>query len=469
MRHLKYIPVILFGLLLQHNINAQTKVLENYIKTGIDNNLALKQKHNSYEKSLEALREAKGLFYPDISLNARYSISEGGRTFVLPIGDLMNPVYSTLNGITSAMALSGQIPPTGIFPDTSINNELINFLRPTEHETKLRLVQPIVNTQIWNNYKIKQELINVQKADVDTYRRQLVADIKSAYFSYLKTIELIELLENTTILVNENYRVNQKLFDNHKVTYDIVLRAKAEISKIDQQKAEAEKNNHMAAAYFNFLLNRPLNEEIESTKWEEIKLNSFDIESASNSALNKREELQATSIYSKVADYNINMNKQTKLPTITAVVDYGLQGETYDFNNIDDQDYMMASFILKWDLFKGFQNQSKTQQAIIDKQIIEKQHHALQDQIKLQVINAYYELEASHKLIIASENEIESLQKAFNLVNKKYIIGKVNLLEFIDARTSMTNAQHKLIIAKYDYFIKLAEFEKVTASYLFNE
>ena len=54
------------------------EVLEEYVKYGLDNNLALQQKQTGYEKSLEALREARGLFYPSLSLGARYTAAEGG-------------------------------------------------------------------------------------------------------------------------------------------------------------------------------------------------------------------------------------------------------------------------------------------------------------------------------------------------------------------------------------------------------
>lgn len=62
--------IIIIGSIIafQGNFFAQDKVLDNYVKSGLENNLALKQKYNTYEKSIEALREAKGLFYPDISL-----------------------------------------------------------------------------------------------------------------------------------------------------------------------------------------------------------------------------------------------------------------------------------------------------------------------------------------------------------------------------------------------------------------
>jgi len=403
------VPQVLLGL----TIFAQENILENYIEEGLESNLALQEKYNSYQKSILALEEAKGLFMPDISFNLRYSVTQGGRTIELPIGDLMNPVYSTLNGITGAMALSGQIPPTSIFPDTSINNEQINFLRPTEHETKLRMVQPLINTQIWNNYKIKKEFINIEKADAETYKRYLVAEIKTAYFNYLSTEKIIELLNNTQKLVNENYRVNQKLYENDKITYDIVLRSKAEIDKLQQQIAEANKNQKVARSYFNFLLNKPLNQEIIPSDWDTVLTANLDIDYAYQQALNNREELQAMKSYLTISGRTINLNKSDKLPSVTAVVDYGLQGAKYEFDNLDDQDYLIASVILKWDLFKGFQNNSKIQQSEIDLKIMEDKQRELTDHINLQVTRAFYDAEAAFKAIISAQSETENLKLAF--------------------------------------------------------
>jgi len=52
--------------------------LEQYIQQGLASNLALQQKEFSFEKSLQALREAKGMFLPTIGVEARYSAAGGG-------------------------------------------------------------------------------------------------------------------------------------------------------------------------------------------------------------------------------------------------------------------------------------------------------------------------------------------------------------------------------------------------------
>ena len=88
-------------LIIPASLNGQ-QILNDYVKYGIDNNLMLKQKQAGYKKSIEALREARALFYPNISFNARYTVSEGGRVIEFPVGDLLNPVYSTLNTLTAS-------------------------------------------------------------------------------------------------------------------------------------------------------------------------------------------------------------------------------------------------------------------------------------------------------------------------------------------------------------------------------
>ena len=433
-------------LILMSYLPAQNNILEKYIREGLQSNLTLKQKQSSYQKSIFALKEAKSLFLPNLSLNARYSVADGGRVIEFPVGDMLNQVYSTLNQLTS----------TNRFPQ--IKNEEIQFMRPTEHETKLRLVQPIFNPQIHYNSKIKSELINVEKADVESYKRELVSEIKTAYFNYLKTIHVLKLTGKTTELLKENIRVNERLFANDKITIDNVYRSKAELSKLEQNIAEAVKYNKSAKAYFNFLLNKPLESDIEISDETKISFLETELHNSQENAINNREELFKIISYANANDYNLKMNKLNKAPTFTAVVDYGFQGEKYKFT--DDDDFIMASFVLSWDLFKGFQNKAKIQQAAIDKQIIETKYKETENQIKLQVINSYYELEAAEKAIIAAKQQALSAKKSFEIINKKYKQGQANLIQFIDARTTMTNAEYNVIITTYDYKIKYAEFER---------
>jgi len=423
-------------------------VLEGYISYGLENNLALKQKQSDYERSIEALREARGLFYPGISFNARYTVSEGGRTIDFPVGDLLNPVYATLNALTSS----------SLFP--VIENQTINFLRPNEHETKMRLVQPIFNTHIYYNSKIKKELTYIGGMDVEQYRRELTAEIKKAYYNAAMTDALVSMLADTRRLLVENTRVNRKLLDNDKVTADYVYRSEAELNKFDQELRNAEKNRTLAKAWFNFLLNKPLTDTVIIQQPEAFPaLVSMEDDYAS-AAIENREEIKKLENYGKITGLQVKMNRSRKLPDLFAVADYGFQGEEYAFNM--EQDYMQASAVLTWNLFEGFSNKARIRQAVIQNEMAGSELEEAKKQIELQVIQAVNELSAADKGIAAAGSQMRNARESFRIIEKKYGEGQSSLIEYIDARATMTQSEENLIISKFNYLSAFAEFERVT-------
>jgi len=442
--------LILF-ILFTVNISGQETILEAYVRQGLENNLALKQKESNYEKSLAALSEARAMFFPDVSLNARYSVAEGGRMIEFPVGDLLNPVYSTLN-----MFLAEDKFPM-------IENREFTFLREHEHETKISVVQPLVDPRIYYNQKISQQLSEVQKADAGSFRRQLVAEIKTAYFNWLKTLRIEQLLNATKKLLEENVRVNKSLYKNDKVTIDNVYRSRAELSRLEQQIAESTRARQVAAAYFNFLLNRPLEEEIIEQELFDSVVVTLNLPAAHQNALENREELEMLESYARANDYLLSLNHSKKIPSIYGAVDYGFQGEEYQFT--DEYDYVLASIVLKWELFHGFENKAAISQAKIERDIRKTQIEETKEQIRLQVIRSFYDLQASERSIIAAEQSLASAKKAFEVTDRKYREGQASLIEYIDARTTMTNAEQNLIISRYDHYIRYAEFERVACLY----
>jgi len=437
--------------------------LDRYIDEALASNIALQQKELSYDKSLAALDEAKANFFPVLSLQARYSVARGGRAFEIPVGDLVNPLYQNLNALND---LAGSVSED--FPDIPtyqpIDNVQENFLREEEHETKLRVVWPVFNSAIIYNQRIKDNLTQVEKISVDIYKRELVKEVKTGYFNYLKAGEAFELYQNTLDLVEENLRTTRSLYENHKVTVDEVYAAEAQVKEVEQDLAVAEKNKAVAQAYFNFLLNRDYDTEIELGETTFGIENVVAVDEARQTAIQNRDELKQLSYYLAVAENKIKLDKGGYLPNLNLVADYGFQGTEYSFG--DEDDFAQGSLVLSWDLFNK-QTSAKVQQSRIEQAITNKRQEEARQQIGLEVVQAFHEVQAALKSIDLAEAQVESAEKAFKLVDKKYSQGQANRVQFTDARTRLTNAEQQLIIARYDHQIRIAELEKAMATYPF--
>lgn len=444
MKRLLTILLIIFPV-----VAASQQALDDYVVLGLSNNLALKQKEISYRKSLEALREARGLFYPNLSLGARYTVADGGRVIDLPIGTMLNPVYSTLNALTS----SNSFPMTG--------DMQIRFLRPTEHETRLRLTQPLFNTSVYYNAKIRRELSVLESEDVAQYRRELKAEIKKAYYNAASADGVLKMLTATRKLLTENIRVNRKLIENGKATYDYLYRSEAELGKFDQELRSAVKNREVASAYFNFLLNRPLGDSIVFMLPDKYPSLSGIAGNYAEVALANREEISRLKANITVTGLEKQLYSSAYLPDLFMVVDYGYQGEKYRFNR--ENDYMIASAVMTWNIFSGFQKKARVKEAALDSDMAAERLEEVKKQIELQVLSVLSELSSAEQGMNAAEARLRNAREGFRLVNRKYEEGQASLLEFIDARVSMTQAEENLIISRFAYLSAFAEFEKTIA------
>lgn len=428
------------------------QVLQNYLTIGIENNLALKQKEVDYKIANQSLKEAKGLFFPDISLNARYTVAQGGRVIEFPIGDLMNPVYQSLNQLM-------QLPQANQFP--MLENESFPFYRPQEQETKVSLVQPVFNAKLNANYKLKKEQLAISGSQIKQYQNELTFEIKKAYFNYLKTVEVLKLLNETKELVAENLRVNQKLVENNMATKDVVLRAQTEVSKLDVQLNEAHKNNQMAQSYFNFLLNRSLDTSIEVDS--SITANVLPSEQTLLvKAFSNREELKQMEIGNKVFDQLAKVNSAENIPAVFLAADYGFQGEEYSFTNKDD--YAMVTLALKWTIFNGATNKAKHDQALLQKEQLQIKNEEVKRMIQLELREAILDFNLKKKNLIVVQNQANESNESYRMLQKKYKNGTASYIELLDAQNTKTQAELASIIMQYEQLNSLAALEKMIGS-----
>ena len=430
--------------------HAQNGILEQYIQESLKSNLQLKQEQLNIEKSLAGLYQSRSLFFPQLSFNTSYTLANGGRKITIPVGDLMNPVYSTLNQLTG----------NDNFPQ--IENSTTQFLPNNFHDTKLRVIQPLFNSDIYYGYKAQKELISVQHAQKNAYENQLRFSVTSAYLLYLQSEEAISILDATKNFLHELVRFNEKLYLNDKVTRDVLLSSQYELTKIDQQLSEAEKNNQSALSYFNFLLNRDWTSEIIKDTLMISPVQNESIQTLAQQAWENREELKQLQGASRVNDALVSMANSNKfLPQLSAVADIGYQGFHYQFD--DEQRYALVQFNLAWDLFKGGEKKSKLRQYQFDQQILENKLEQTRRQIELEVIQAYNELTAAEKSFVASQAGVESAEKAFHIMNVKYREGKAVLIELMDAKNKLTLSQLSLSVNRFELLRKEAALQKAVA------
>jgi outer membrane protein len=230
-------------------------VIDEYVRLGLESNLGLRSQTLEVERQLALLDAARGRFFPTLAVDARYTRAEGGRVIELPLGTLLNPVYSTLNDL---LAAQGQSPAFG-----QIEDQTIPFLRDREQDSRITLRQPLYAPAIPAAVDAQRSSLEASEFARSSVARRLKRDVTVAYLDWLRASKSVRIVEASETLLAENLRVNDSLFRNGKITQDQVLRARAELLEVQQQAREARNLTDQARSFLNFLLNRPLDRPLE--------------------------------------------------------------------------------------------------------------------------------------------------------------------------------------------------------------
>jgi outer membrane protein TolC len=426
---------------------AQTR-LDSYIQIGLENNEVVKQQNFDINKSMYALQEARALFYPTVSLNANYTKADGGRTIDIPIGNLLNPVYSSLNQITNSNA----------FP--TLQNQSVLLNPDNFYDAKIHTTMPLLNFEIIYNKRIRSQQSSLQKIELEIYQRELVKEIKIAYYKYLQSLEGVTIYEQALNLVKENQRVNQALFKNEKINRTAVLRSDNEVLRIEANLETAKQNSNNAKAYFNFLINRKLDTEIEADTQNENLPGLMLEENTKN-----REELKKLDL---VQELNGNVGRLTKsywFPKLSGFADVGFQD--FDFEVNKQSRYYLAGLSLEWNIFSGNKNKYRLGQVEEDSKKIASQKDNAGQQLLLQYEVAQNNLKSALKQFDAEKDQKEAAQKYNDDITKLYKEGQAIYIELLDAQNQWVNAQLNTNVSLYNSWIAFAELERANATFTF--
>ncbi len=427
-------------------------ILEGYVQEGLANNLGLRQESLDIRRVTESLNQARSLFYPRLAFNPTYSVAAGGRRLEFPVGDLLNPAYRTLNQLTGSDNFPTNIPNV---------NELLapnNF-----HDTKVTVQYTLFNTDIQYNYLIQKQLLTAQEARKRIVENELRYSIATAYFQYLQSLDAVRIIENARSVLTELARLNEKLVTNNVATKEVLTSARYEISKVDQQLAMAGKNRESARAYLNFLINRDLTASVavDSSLTKILPEAPETLPDLQQTALRERQELTQLGGSLRAAQTAVRLNEaNATIPNLYIGGNAGFQGFGYTFRN---QAYVVAQVGMQWDLFRGYEKRSKIQQAKIQTDALQTRLLDVQRQIQLQVLQAYYDLDAANESLAATQSGIVNADATFRIIDSKYRNGQALLIEFLRYQNDRLTAQLQHSLARTEVLVKRAALDRAVA------
>jgi outer membrane protein TolC len=347
---------------------------------------------------------------------------------------------------------------TGSNAFPQIANQETNFLPNNYYDARVHAQMPLLNTDIMYNKRIQESQILLSELEIEVYKKELVKEIKVAYFRYLSAVQATRIYESSLGLAKEGLRYNQSLVTNGKAVRAYVLRSESEVRDLESRITEMKQTSDNARRYFNFLINADANAEINIQQPADSDLIPVKEKMLENPNVSGREEMAMMDESEKIYRNLVSMQNKYWTPQINGFVDLGSQAQDWEFS--DKSRYYFVGVTMEIPLFAGGKNAAEKSQANLDLKNQQLANTYAKQQLQLAAEIAQNQLVIAYENYLSAQKQKQAASEYERLIDKAYREGVGTFIETIDARNQLTLAGIQENIRKYEVLIALAEYNR---------
>lgn len=332
----------------------------------------------------------------------------------------------------------------------------IQFGVPHNFSANLTLRMPIYDPQVLSGIKISesyQELAALQRARTE---EQVYLDVSNLYYN-------AQILKNQLIFLRQNQANGQKLERNIRLLYEQKMATGTDLDKVLLQNQQLDAHVIRLENQYQILIQQlklniglPLEKELEINQ--EILLieeNSTDLASTSDF---KIQEIRA-----KTVSQEIRALKQSKIPSLNLIGNYGTTGFGYGGSPESFLKFYPVSFIgaqISFPVFNGTITTKKIKQKEVELQSAAIQKSLIQDQNSVQYQSATLQQKTAKSQILTSQSQIKLAESIYAKSLLQQQEGLATLTDILLADNALRDSQQSYLNAVVDYLKATLELKK---------
>jgi outer membrane protein len=301
----------------------------------------------------------------------------------------------------------------------------------------------------WGTPSKYQAAIMGHKASLlDTAQTQdnVFLTVAQGYFKTLRAKKLVEVAKQTVFDLKQHLKIAEDQYQFGVVTFNDVLQAKVSLADAEQNLIVAQTDYVDTRSALNKVLMLPVTAPT-ILKDENVVLKPWGLSEATNAALSQRSDLKASVDRIHQQEKTVTETRAQYFPKFSVQGGYA-----YQVNNstVNDSQWSII-FAMNWNIFSGLDTKAAVSQAKLRVEQLQEQRKDLNEQIRLDVQNAYLKVKETVDRIKTTETAVTQGQENLRLNEERYKESVGTATDVIDAETLVTRTRVNYWTAVYDH------------------
>jgi outer membrane protein TolC len=292
--------------------------------------------------------------------------------------------------------------------------------------------------------------------------QDVVQDVKIAYFNILRAQRIQDAARQSVEMLTAHRDVAQDYFKVGMIPKNDLLHAEVELANGKQALIRAQNAVELAKSSFNTVLKHKIFTPVEVVDILNYQPLKQSFEECLNVARQTRPELKISSLRAEQAGKVVKVAQSDYFPTLSLVGNYSRFGDTASVSGSDYQNqeswYVMG--VASWNFWEWGKTKFRVDASKAKENQALEATKELNDQITLEIKNAFLILQETESQIIVWQKVIEQAEENFRISEERYKERVATSTEVLDAQTLLTKAKSEYANALGDYNVNYAKLQR---------
>jgi outer membrane protein TolC len=333
-------------------------------------------------------------------------------------------------------------------------SDLRGLLKPVPaglYDGLAEVKQTLYSFKVGRALKVARLARSLGQEDARRVRQSIALEAIRAYDNLLLTLEYVRVNQHT-LEQKEKHLESVRNRRAAGVATDLdVLRAEVDAENQRAQVVRAEGRVDLAGATLNAVMLRPIDAPIQPTDVLASQPVDATLEQALTAALGERPEIKSARLSELARDEAIGVEQAERKPHFDFLGSFGYS--VREPKNFFNYDYSRWSFAISATvpIFDGGRAAGRIAQAHAERAKAAQDRLSAENQIRLEVKDAFDRLNVASRLLKAADLNIAQAQKALDMTQANYSLGAATQLDVTDAQAALTEAERIRIDALHDH------------------
>ena len=458
-------------LILEQADSSETPViitLEQALEIALSENISVKVADMEIKRTEYAKKGTYAALFPQIDVTGAYqrTIKKQVMYMDFDMGSLGGAMGGGAEGEMPELPEGVEIP-EGTGTDAAAGASMSDGLEVGRWNTwsaGVTAAMPLVNAQLWKSLKLSGLDVELAVEKARSSRLDMVTQVKNAYFATLFAKEAFDVYKQVYENALQNLEETEKKYKAQKASDMELLTAKTSVANAIPNVYNAEGSVILALWQLKAILGVDLDMNLDVTgkleDWSQHML--YDIHQHDSISLDRNTTMKQLAIQAEMLAESIKVQKYANIPTLAVAFNFSYNAMTNDFNFKEYRwtPYSYVGLSLNIPIFAGGKRYQQIRQAKNQYEQVKLQTVNTERQLKIAIRQSLNTMETNMKTYYASKDAIATAQKAYDIVEKSYQVGRSTLLEVNDAQLSLTQAQLGASQAVYNFLTAKAQLEQ---------